>query len=246
MDTTFEGLTDAAAGSSVLRARVVGALWWERDRGRGSDWRVGWSAGSGSPVGALLADLGQADARRGGREFHRRDAGAIPRRRRAGRAERGRDRLPRPGSPAGLRDPLDAAGFQVHFHAIGDRAVRSALDAVEAARRSQRVERPATPHRPHPGDPPRRSPSLPPPGGGGERPATLGPARGVPARPHHPVPGRAALAVAVPVSSACSAAAPPWRSGATGRCPPPNPWKILEVAVRRVDPDHRHRAVSPR
>ena len=29
---------------------------------------------------------------------------------------------------------LDAAGFQVHFHAIGDRAVREALDAVEVAR----------------------------------------------------------------------------------------------------------------
>lgn len=29
---------------------------------------------------------------------------------------------------------LDAAGFQVHFHAIGDRAVREALDAVAAAR----------------------------------------------------------------------------------------------------------------
>lgn len=30
---------------------------------------------------------------------------------------------------------LDAAGFQVHFHALGDRAVRDALDAVAAARR---------------------------------------------------------------------------------------------------------------
>jgi predicted amidohydrolase YtcJ len=29
---------------------------------------------------------------------------------------------------------LDAAGFQVHVHAIGDRAVREALDAFEAAR----------------------------------------------------------------------------------------------------------------
>jgi predicted amidohydrolase YtcJ len=29
---------------------------------------------------------------------------------------------------------LDALGFQVHMHAIGDRAVRNALDAVEAAR----------------------------------------------------------------------------------------------------------------
>ena len=30
--------------------------------------------------------------------------------------------------------PLDAARFQVHFHAIGDRAVREVLDAIEAAR----------------------------------------------------------------------------------------------------------------
>ncbi|MFD7732929.1 amidohydrolase [Kitasatospora phosalacinea] len=31
---------------------------------------------------------------------------------------------------------LDAEGFQVHFHALGDRAVREALDAVAAARRA--------------------------------------------------------------------------------------------------------------
>jgi len=31
---------------------------------------------------------------------------------------------------------LDALGFQPHFHALGDRAVRHALDAVEAARRA--------------------------------------------------------------------------------------------------------------
>ncbi|WBQ05357.1 amidohydrolase [Kribbella sp. CA-293567] len=39
--------------------------------------------------------------------------------------------------PLALRDhvtALDAAGFQVHVHAIGDRAVREALDAFEAAR----------------------------------------------------------------------------------------------------------------
>jgi hypothetical protein len=40
---------------------------------------------------------------------------------------------------------LDAAGFQLHFHAIGDRAVRSGLDAVEAVRR---VNGPAD-RRPH-------------------------------------------------------------------------------------------------
>jgi predicted amidohydrolase YtcJ len=31
---------------------------------------------------------------------------------------------------------LDALGFQVHFHALAERAVREALDAIEAARRS--------------------------------------------------------------------------------------------------------------
>jgi predicted amidohydrolase YtcJ len=31
---------------------------------------------------------------------------------------------------------LDAAGFQCHFHALGDRAVRDALDALEAARKA--------------------------------------------------------------------------------------------------------------
>ncbi|KRE31442.1 amidohydrolase [Agromyces sp. Soil535] len=39
--------------------------------------------------------------------------------------------------PTLLRDyvtALDAAGFQVHFHALGDRAVREALDALDVAR----------------------------------------------------------------------------------------------------------------
>ena len=34
---------------------------------------------------------------------------------------------------------LDAEGFQVHFHAIGDRAVREALDAIESARTSNGI-----------------------------------------------------------------------------------------------------------
>lgn len=34
---------------------------------------------------------------------------------------------------------LDARGFQLHYHAIGDRAVREALDAIEAARRANGI-----------------------------------------------------------------------------------------------------------
>ncbi|MET8629228.1 amidohydrolase family protein [Kitasatospora sp. NPDC004669] len=39
-----------------------------------------------------------------------------------------------PTALRGYVTELDALGFQVHFHALGDRAVREALDAVEAAR----------------------------------------------------------------------------------------------------------------
>jgi predicted amidohydrolase YtcJ len=63
-------------------------------------------------------------------------------------------RLAREIAPA-----LDAAGFQLHFHAIGDRAVRSALDAVEAVARvnGPRDRRPHVAHIQvvHPSDIPR-------------------------------------------------------------------------------------------
>jgi predicted amidohydrolase YtcJ len=39
-----------------------------------------------------------------------------------------------PGALKDIVTRLDAEGFQVHFHALGDRAVREGLDAIEAAR----------------------------------------------------------------------------------------------------------------
>ena len=60
-----------------------------------------------------------------------------------------------PEALKGYVTELDAEGFQVHVHAIGDRAVREALDAFEAARAANGAERPAPPHRAHPGDPSR-------------------------------------------------------------------------------------------
>ncbi len=41
-----------------------------------------------------------------------------------------------PGAFDRLAVALDAAGFQIHVHAIGDRAIRMTLDALEAARRA--------------------------------------------------------------------------------------------------------------
>ena len=122
----------AAARSGQLTARVQGALWWDRSRG-----------------------IDQIDEIRG-----RREAGRAGRFRantvkimQDGVAENGTAGLLEPyldscgcrASARGLShvDPqelrehvtsLDAHGFQVHFHAIGDRAVRECLDAVAAAR----------------------------------------------------------------------------------------------------------------
>jgi hypothetical protein len=55
---------------------------------------------------------------------------------------------------------LDAAGWQVHVHAIGDRAVRTALDAFEHARDTNGDLDHRHTHRPHRAGEPRRLPAL--------------------------------------------------------------------------------------
>jgi predicted amidohydrolase YtcJ len=126
----------AAAASGQLTARVEGALWWDRTRG-----------------GEQLPDI-----------LARRERGRGPRFRantvkimQDGVAENFTAGMIEPyHDPAGCHDhgsglsyvdpealrgyvtQLDALGFQVHLHAIGDRAVREALDAIEAARTANR------------------------------------------------------------------------------------------------------------
>jgi hypothetical protein len=122
----------AAAQAGKLTARVRGALWWDRHRG-------------GDQFGELLArrEEGQAGRFTAGTVKIMQDgvaenftAGMIdPYLDSCGcqGGERGLSYVP----PDVLREQvarLDAAGFQVHLHAIGDRAVREALDAVQAAR----------------------------------------------------------------------------------------------------------------
>ncbi len=120
---------ETAAANGDLRSHVVGALWWER--------RLGVEQ---------VADLvGRREAMTGGR-FRATSVKIMQ----DGVAENGTaallapylDRCGRPTHNSGhsfvdaaaLRDAvqaLDAAGFQVHVHAIGDRGAREALDAFE-------------------------------------------------------------------------------------------------------------------
>jgi len=124
----------AAARAGQLTARVRGALWWDRSRGADQVEEI----------------LGRREAGCAGR--FRADTVKIMQ---DGVAENGTAGLLEPyldscgcqTSRRGLShvDPvelrthvtaLDALGFQLHFHAIGDRAVRECLDAVAAARQA--------------------------------------------------------------------------------------------------------------
>jgi predicted amidohydrolase YtcJ len=119
-----------------LTARVVGALWWQRDRGI-------------EQIPGLIERRNEAHA--AGRRF-RGDTVKIMQ---DGVCETFTAAMLDPyldehGDETGNRglsfiDPaaldsyvttLDGAGFQIHFHALGDRAVREALNAIDAARRA--------------------------------------------------------------------------------------------------------------
>ncbi|MFF3393598.1 amidohydrolase [Streptomyces sp. NPDC002669] len=133
----FGGRADAsdayatAARDGSLTARVTGALWWDRERG----------AEQIPELVARRAELGHGRFRAGSVKIMQ-----------DGIAENFTAALTAPyldgcgcataNSGLSFVDPLalrgyvtelDALDFQVHFHALGDRAVREALDAVEAA-----------------------------------------------------------------------------------------------------------------
>jgi hypothetical protein len=122
----------ALAVRGELTARVVGAMWWERHRGgeqidefverrratttgryRATSVKLMMDGVLENFTGAMLEPYGDG---RGGTTDNR---GLLQ------------------IDPEGLADwvpRLDALGFQSHFHAIGDEAVRASLDAVAAAR----------------------------------------------------------------------------------------------------------------
>lgn len=127
----------AAQQSGALQARVVAALWWDRTRG-------------GEQIDELVERREEA-ARAGFRATSVKVMqDGVVENFTAGLLAPYLDACGRPTDNRGLSfvDPvalrehvvrLDAQGFQVHFHALGDRAVRESLDAVAAARSANGV-----------------------------------------------------------------------------------------------------------
>jgi hypothetical protein len=120
-----------AARAGTLIANVAGALWW--DRGRGLDqlpelvsMRAAGQAGRfrASAVKMMLDGVAENHTAAMLEPYLDADGCATGQ---AGLDFIDPDELPQ------FVTALDAAGFQVHFHALGDRAVRNALDAVQAA-----------------------------------------------------------------------------------------------------------------
>lgn len=118
------------AESGELTARVVGAMWWDRDRGLDQiDDLIERRLNIGprfKPTSVKLMLDGVAENFTGSMLEPYLDADGNP------TDNRGIDFI----DPMELREivsRLDANGFQCHFHAIGDGAVRSALDAIGAA-----------------------------------------------------------------------------------------------------------------
>jgi len=123
----------AAAERGELTAQVVGALWWDRHRGA-------------EQIDEIIERRRTASHGRFRATAVKIMQDGVPENFSAAMIEPYVDGRGRPTADAGhsFVDPaalkgyvarLDAEGFGVHFHAIGDRAVRESLDAIEEARR---------------------------------------------------------------------------------------------------------------
>jgi len=121
-----------AAGRGELTGRVVGALWWDRKKGLEQienlvALREAGQAGRFAATSVKIMQDGVCENFTGATLDPYLDEHGHP------TDNRGISMV----EPELLKEAvtrLDALGFQVHFHALADSAVREALDAIEAAR----------------------------------------------------------------------------------------------------------------
>ena len=123
-----------AGGNDDLTARVVGSLWWDRERGEDQidellELRDRGRAGRFSATTVKIMQDGVCETFTAAvLEPYLDGQGHVT------------DKLGisfvEPEALKGYVTTLDRLGFQVHFHALAERAVREALDAIEAARRA--------------------------------------------------------------------------------------------------------------
>ncbi|GAS98412.1 putative metal-dependent glycoprotease [Mycolicibacterium canariasense] len=121
-----------ATASGMLKAHVVGALWWDRNRGLEQipelvAKRERALAGGFSATTVKIMQDGVAENFTAGMLEPYLDACGCP-------GENMGKSFVDPTTLKQISTELDALGFQLHFHALGDRAVRESLDAIEAAR----------------------------------------------------------------------------------------------------------------
>ncbi|MFF4189660.1 amidohydrolase [Nonomuraea sp. NPDC001831] len=120
---------EAAADASILTGRVVGALWWDRDRGEEQIPELlarRTTTGRFRATSVKIMQDGVAENYTAAMTSPYLDGCGC---------RTGNSGISFVG-PEDLRayvTRLDAVGVQVHVHAVGDRAAREALDAFEAA-----------------------------------------------------------------------------------------------------------------
>jgi hypothetical protein len=122
-----------AAQAGTLLANVVGAQWWDRERGLDQlpellQRRHGGRAGRFRATSVKMMLDGIAESHTAAMLEPYLDGHGCA------TDHTGLDFID-PHELPRFVTALDREGFQVHFHALGDRAVRHALDAIEAARR---------------------------------------------------------------------------------------------------------------
>jgi predicted amidohydrolase YtcJ len=122
----------AAYGAGLLTAKTVLALWWDRDRGLEQlpelveRRRLAEEAGLRATSVKIVQD-GVCETHTAAMLHPYLDG-------RGGVTSNSGLSFIEPADLAAFVAALDAASFQVHIHALGDRAVRDSLDAVEHAR----------------------------------------------------------------------------------------------------------------